>query len=184
MITPNEYQQNVLKTECEITPELLARVASKGGWFVAYLNQLSSMAGPLDDLKKYGFYGKSNKAAALINSPLNPEKTARLQECVRLLHSVCGITTEAAELAEALMSYILHGGTLDTVNIMEEFGDVEWYSAQGSNAVGYTSEQVLTRNNEKLAARYKGGFTAKAAIERNLEVERDILENGTQDTNT
>lgn len=45
------------------------------------------------------------------------------------------------------------------------------------NNAGYTVEQARERNIEKLKARYGDKFTEAAALDRNLELERTILEN-------
>ena len=59
---------------------------------------------------------------------------------------------------------------------MEECGDLMWYMSVALDALGYDYKQVMDRNIEKLSARYKNGFTKEAAVNRDLETERDILE--------
>ena len=98
------------------------------------------------------------------------------EENVRLLHAAIGMVTETGEIQDQLKKYIFYGKPLDKVNLKEEIGDSLYYTALMCNVLGLTFEEVLERNVEKLQARYPKGFTQKDAVERNLEVERAILE--------
>jgi NTP pyrophosphatase (non-canonical NTP hydrolase) len=95
----------------------------------------------------------------------------------RIFHSIVGITTEAVELIEALSS-----PEFDKVNFIEELGDLNWYQAIGIDAVGSSFDDVMETNINKLSksdkARYKDGFTADEANNRDLDAEREILEDG------
>ena len=55
---------------------------------------------------------------------------------------------------------------------MEECGDLMWYMSVALDALGYDYESVMSRNIEKLSARYKDGFTEDDAVNRNLGKER------------
>ena len=98
------------------------------------------------------------------------------EENVRLLHAAIGMVTETGEIQDQLKKHIFYGKPLDKVNLKEEMGDLVYYLALMCNVLGLTFEEVLERNVEKLQARYPKGFTQKDAVERNLEVERAILE--------
>lgn len=97
-------------------------------------------------------------------------------ENIRLLHAGIGLATEAGEFLDALKKHVFYGKDLDKVNLMEECGDLMWYMSVALDALGYDYKQVMDRNIEKLSARYKNGFTKEAAVNRDLETERDILE--------
>ena len=97
-------------------------------------------------------------------------------ENIRLLHAGIGLATEAGEFLDALKKHIFYGKEMDKVNLMEECGDLMWYMSVALDALGYDYEKVMARNIEKLSARYKGGFSKEAASNRNLDIERDILE--------
>jgi NTP pyrophosphatase (non-canonical NTP hydrolase) len=183
-LTPNDFQQNVLKTECSITDDTRERLSRQGYELTRCLATIVNQADNLDVLKKYIYYNRQNEAATALPFRLEPEEDARLKELARLLHSISGIITEGGELAAEALRYITEGGELDKVNLMEEYGDTSYYVAQGSNEVGYTLEETLVTNNTKLEARYKGGFSENAANNRNLDVERKILEDGSENVNT
>lgn len=111
-------------------------------------------------------------------SPGNSETVARLTEpqTIRLLHAAMGMVTEAAELLDMLKKHIFYGKILDLINAKEEIGDSQWYSGLGIDIIGTTFNEVLTINIEKLRARYPEKFTEDAAINRNLKLEREVLE--------
>jgi len=94
----------------------------------------------------------------------------------RLLHASIGITTESGELADTLKKHIFYGKPLDTVNAIEEVGDLLWYAALACEALGTTLEDAMERNIVKLKARYPEKFEAQRAIERDLTAERAALE--------
>jgi len=96
----------------------------------------------------------------------------------RIMHGVIGISTEAAELLDAVKKSLFYGKPLDLVNLQEEIGDLMYYTFLLIDAVGGDFNQILQTNRNKLAARYKEKFTADEAISRDLDSERTILEAG------
>ena len=106
----------------------------------------------------------------LISSRLNGKRA------VRLLHGACGIATEGGELLDAMKKHIFYGKEIDTVNIVEEVGDLMWYCAVILDELGLEFEDVMEKNINKLQARYNDKFTESSANTRDLETERNILE--------
>ncbi len=99
-------------------------------------------------------------------------------ETLRLLHSGIGLSTEAGEILDNLKKHIFYGKDIDRVNLAEEMGDIFWYLAIMADALDLPFEQIMDTNLKKLKARYGDKFDAKAANQRNLNTERDILEQG------
>jgi hypothetical protein len=66
----------------------------------------------------------------------------------------------------------------DAVNLIEECGDVQWYEAMLCRALGTDFDTVQRTNIAKLKARFPDKFTEESANNRDLEIERSILENG------
>lgn len=93
-----------------------------------------------------------------------------------LLHATIGISTEAGELLDAVKKHLFYGKKLDIVNIHEELGDICWYMSMLMEWSGTNYEEVMERNIDKLRVRYPEKFTKAQAIERNLELERKVLE--------
>ena len=95
---------------------------------------------------------------------------------IRILHSALGVSTEAGELLDAVKKHVYYGKELDKVNLFEEVGDLFWYLAILADELGFSFEDAMKKNNEKLEARYGKRFSSDKAIDRNLEKERSILE--------
>ncbi len=102
--------------------------------------------------------------------------SVRCEDSARMLHYVLGVGTEAGELQDAVKRQIAYNKPLDIVNVKEEIGDLLWYVARICDHLGITLEDCMTRNIEKLKARYPNKFTEHDAINRNLAAEREVLE--------
>jgi NTP pyrophosphatase (non-canonical NTP hydrolase) len=109
------------------------------------------------------------------------QKRFSTEENTRLMHSALGLSTEANEFLDTLKKTIYYGKNLDKVNLIEELGDLLYYTALALDVLGSSFEEAMEVNSKKLQKRYnKGEFTTEAAINRNLKVEREVLENGTK----
>ena len=117
--------------------------------------------------------------AVLRTEALSPEIGARLstQQNQRLLHGAMGLCTEAGELMDTVKKHVFYGKPIDTVNIVEELGDLGWYFAVICAVLGVSMNEVLTTNIAKLQTRYPEKFTEEAALVRDLDKERGILDN-------
>lgn len=111
-------------------------------------------------------------------SKVTPELIARMSDKsnIRLLHAGIGMCTEAGEFIDQLKKHIFYGRPLDKVNLKEEIQDVMWYIGIALDELGSDFDTEQRKNIDKLKARYGDKFSAEAAINRNLEVERKILE--------
>lgn len=107
-----------------------------------------------------------------------PEIRSRLgNKEIDLLHAAIGLQTESAEFSDMLKKALFYGKPIDQVNLKEEIGDLLWYAALALRALNTDFETVMERNIEKLKARYPQKFTEENAIVRDLNKEREILEN-------
>lgn len=103
------------------------------------------------------------------------------KETLQLLHATIGLATEAGELLDQLKKHLFYGRELDFTNLIEEGGDGAWYLALLLGTLKKagripSSDVALTKNIAKLRQRYPEAFTNEAAIERDLDEERRILE--------
>jgi len=94
----------------------------------------------------------------------------------RLLHAGMGLATEAGEFLDPLKKKLFYGKEVDLTNLKEEIGDLLWYIAIACDALDTTIEQEMYRNISKLAVRYPEKYADDAAINRDLDAERKILE--------
>lgn len=92
------------------------------------------------------------------------------------LHMVIGISTEAGELLDAYKKHFAYGKELDTVNVEEEIADIIWYVSNLCRLKNIDFEKALQRNIDKLKARFPEKFKQENALNRDLDVERKILE--------
>lgn len=148
--------------------------------------RLFILSGQIMDLyKRQVFYGKDFAADQM--EPLMAEINAisaheaddgqknEIPFNSRILHAAMGFATEAGEIMEALEDS-LAGKDFDTVNFMEELGDLNWYQAIALDETGLTLEETCEKNINKLKARFPEKFTETHAIDRDLGKERGILE--------
>lgn len=186
-----EFIQNALKTESVVT-ELNIDAEFLKLAFKCFID----MTEILDGVKKRAFYNNSKKfdtmGPTLDNLILNMKElrwflhnlnTGAFKHEVdntintRVAHGVIGIATESGELVECLYK-AMDGGELDTVNLVEELFDGDWYKAVISDELGIDWSKGWEVIISKLKARFGDKFSAESANNRDLKKERDILENG------
>lgn len=95
----------------------------------------------------------------------------------RLLHAGIGLASEAGEVLDALKKHVFYGAELDRVNLSEEVGDIFWHCALIADELGVSFSDIMETNIAKLKLRYGDKFTEEAANNRDLEAEREVLEN-------
>ena len=66
---------------------------------------------------------------------------------------VLGLNGEAGEIANKLKKHIRKGSAIDREALIDELGDVLWYSALLADELGVSLETVAQLNIEKLAKR-------------------------------
>lgn len=96
----------------------------------------------------------------------------------RTEHAILGIGSEAGELLDQMKKVKIYGKKLDGINLIEEAGDLMWYLALLADDQGVTFEEIWEKNVEKLRARYPEKYSHDKAFNRDLDVERKILEKG------
>lgn len=184
-----QYVQDAIRTE--------SRIEQVDANYILLLDTLSIIiaAGTiLDKLKKNIFYKKpfNQKELADLNAEIQTASryvqmaifegsghNEQIKVDPRVFHALVGAITESAELAEALKKG-LTSQNVDFVNVLEEFGDINWYQAIAVDALGGDFQQILERNIAKLKARFPDKFTNENAINRDLDTERSILEGKTE----
>ena len=93
-------------------------------------------------------------------------------------HMLFGMMTELGELVDTYKKHYAYGKELDLVNVMEEMGDIMWYWAGMCTITGINTSGTLQVNIDKLIARYPDKFEKELALIRDLEKERQILDDG------
>lgn len=85
---------------------------------------------------------------------------------IRLMNGLMGLNGEAGEAIDILKKYLYQGHYFDREHLAKELGDVAWYLAVSADALGYSLEEILKMNVEKLRARYPYGFEAERSVNR------------------
>lgn len=125
-----------------------------------------------DRVKRALFYGKSMPNGRGWSST----SVTHRPELKDLVHAMLGCITESAEIAEHVRDVLSGVKPLDKVNLVEEFGDVLWYIAMGLRFVDSTFGEAFAKNIAKLRKRFPDKFTEEAAVIRDLDGERAVLE--------
>ena len=83
------------------------------------------------------------------------------------LHAALGVCGEAGELGDAIKKEVIYGKPVDLENIVEELGDLRFYIQAVMNLYGLSEQDILQRNANKLAKRYRSlSYSDEAAIAR------------------
>jgi NTP pyrophosphatase (non-canonical NTP hydrolase) len=78
----------------------------------------------------------------------------------RLLTAGVGINAEGGEFLEIVKKMVFQGKPWNDDNrehLIIELGDIMWYVAQATQALGISFNEVIERNVKKLEKRYPGG---------------------------
>ena len=93
---------------------------------------------------------------------LNPSLTKKDM----LVNGVMGLNGESGEVIDIVKKHMFQGHELDKEKITKELGDVMWYVAEVCEALDLSLDEVMEGNIEKLAKRFKDGFTVNESINR------------------
>lgn len=182
-----QYQELALRTESPVTSQMIDRIF-KVKSRLEYIRQAIVELGKCgDDLKRFVYYGDTSKEYTAPGfqftfdmRPSIPGDPGIEHQLVRVIHAWLGLLTEVSEMAEVL-PFIGHSelekGSLE--NLFEENGDIQWYSALMSSAIGRKHSEVQERNIAKLAKRYPDKFDSVKALDRDIEKEQEALNSPT-----
>jgi NTP pyrophosphatase (non-canonical NTP hydrolase) len=88
-------------------------------------------------------------------------------EDAHLMHMAIGVCGEAGELLDAIKKRVIYRKPLDLDNVREELGDIEFYLEGIRQGLGFTREECLDANIQKLRKRYEGlKYSDSAAQQR------------------
>ena len=103
-----------------------------------------------------------NEYQKLAMKTLNPE----LSEKDVLINGVMGLCGESGEAIDIVKNWLAKGHELDKEKLAKELGDICWYLAETATALGYSLEDIMSANIEKLRKRYPDGFDSERSIHR------------------
>jgi NTP pyrophosphatase (non-canonical NTP hydrolase) len=192
-MTPDQFVIDAVRTESRIE-----KVTINSNVYVNVVAAMIALGSILDQIKKNTFYKKpfdvlklkqltseAQVAVSKLGHDIHignfPKASSERDVAVntRYFHAVVGIATEAVELLQALD---LNSNELDEVNLLEEFGDLNWYQAIGIDEANGNFEEVLNKVIAKLRVRFPDKFNSEQAINRDLVKEREVLESKGEET--
>lgn len=77
-----------------------------------------------------------------------------------------GLSGEAGEACDIVKKVLFQGHQLDREHVALELGDICWYLALASDAIGYDLEEIMQMNIDKLWGRYPDGFEVEKSVHR------------------
>lgn len=85
---------------------------------------------------------------------------------VVLIHAVFGIAGEAGELIDIVKKHMAYHKPVNVAHIKEEMGDLLHYFTYLTNKYGWTLEELMEENYQKLKIRYPDGYSDVDALAR------------------
>ena len=83
-------------------------------------------------------------------------------DMARLMTALIGMLAESGEFAEVVKKKVFQSDSKfksdEIFHMKRELGDVLWYWCQGCIALGFTPQEVMRENINKLEKRYPNGF--------------------------
>lgn len=83
-----------------------------------------------------------------------------------ILYACIGLSGEVGEFNDLIKKWVFHEKELDVEHAKKEMGDVLWYVAMMCEAFGWSMDEIMQMNVDKLKARYPEGFDVTRANNR------------------
>lgn len=104
---------------------------------------------------------KSNNYQYLAARTINPALTRKEKEA----HALFGMCAETGEI-QGIYQKSYNGHKINEEHLKKEVGDLLWFIAEFCTAKGWTLNEVMKLNIEKLEARYPNGFESEKSLNR------------------
>lgn len=103
-----------------------------------------------------------NEYQELAMRTLNPN----LSQKDILINGVMGLCGESGEAIDLVKKHLAQGHELDKEHLARELGDIAWYLAETAMVLGYSLEEIMQMNIDKLNKRYPEKFSVEESINR------------------
>ena len=84
-----------------------------------------------------------------------------------IVMATMGLSGEVGELNDMIKKWIFHKSDMDITHAKKELGDIMWYIACMAESFGWSLDEIMRMNIDKLKARYPDGFNIDRANQRN-----------------
>jgi NTP pyrophosphatase (non-canonical NTP hydrolase) len=85
---------------------------------------------------------------------------------IMVVWNALGLAGESGEIVEQIKKGVFHQHGLDLVKLRKELGDVMWYVAALCTKLGFSMDEIMEENIEKLKVRFPEGYTSTDSIAR------------------
>lgn len=83
-----------------------------------------------------------------------------------IFNACIGLSGEVGEFNDMVKKWVFHEKELDIDHAKKELGDIAWYLAMACESFGWSLDEILQMNVDKLKARYPEGFDTERANNR------------------
>lgn len=83
-----------------------------------------------------------------------------------IVMATMGLSGEVGELNDMIKKWIFHKSDMDITHAKKELGDILWYVACMAESFGWSLDEIMKMNIDKLKARYPDGFDIGRANHR------------------
>lgn len=83
-----------------------------------------------------------------------------------ILNACLGLSGEVGEFNDIIKKWIFHKKPTDMEHLKKECGDILWYVAMMCESFGWSMDEIMQMNIDKLKARYPEGFSIERANNR------------------
>ena len=87
-------------------------------------------------------------------------------DIAEILNGCLGLSGETGEFNDMIKKWVFHEASLDLVHARKELGDILWYVALVCNGFGWSLDEIMEMNIEKLKKRYPEGFSRELSAHR------------------
>lgn len=92
--------------------------------------------------------------------------TREMEDIGGIVNGCLGLSGEVGEFNDLVKKWIFHNADFEETHLMKEAGDIFWYLALICDSFGWTMEEIMEMNIEKLEKRYPDGFSAEKSAHR------------------
>jgi NTP pyrophosphatase (non-canonical NTP hydrolase) len=83
-----------------------------------------------------------------------------------IFNGCLGLSGEVGEFNDMIKKWVFHEKELDVDHAKKEMGDVLWYIAMICHSFGWSMDEIMQMNIDKLKARYPEGFDVNLSANR------------------
>ena len=95
-----------------------------------------------------------------------PDSEIRNADFGGILNACLGLSGEVGEFNDMIKKWVFHEKDLDIEHAKQEAGDICWYLAMLCESFGWSLDEIMQMNVDKLKTRYPEGFDIERANHR------------------